>query len=141
MTEEENKVLIRRWVDEGMNGGRLAVIEELFDPEVVFHDPLAGDFHGIQDGPKRSITTFRTAFPDIRFAIEDLITEDDKVVTRWTAQGTHQGEFLGIESTGKRVRFGGIYIYRVSDGKIAELWVSLDLLGPVLQLGGRASTS
>jgi len=89
MSEEENKVLVRRWIEEGVNKGNLAIIDELFDPDVVSHDHLAGDFRGTEDGPKRTVTTFRAAFPDIHFTIEDLITEDDKVVTRWTASGTH----------------------------------------------------
>jgi steroid delta-isomerase-like uncharacterized protein len=137
MSEGENKVLIRRWIEEGINKGNLAIIDEVFDPDVVSHHQLVGDFRGIEDGPKRAVTTFREAFPDIHFSIEDLITEDDKVVTRWTASGTHDGEFLGIPATGKKIQLGGIYIYRIADGKIVEVWVSLDLLGPVLQLGPR----
>lgn len=141
MSEGENKVLVRRWFEEGINKGNLAIIDELFDPEVVSHGHRTGDFRGTEDGPKRVITTFREAFPDIRFTIEDLITEDDKVVTRWTAQGTHDGEFLGIRPTGKQIQLGGIYIYRIAEGKIVEVWVSLDLLGPILQLAPSATTT
>jgi len=113
----------------------------VFNSDVVSHDHLAGDFQGTDDGPKRAVTVFRAAFPDIHFTIEDLITEDDKVVTCWTASGSHQGEFLGIEPTGKEIQLGGIYIYRIASGKIVEVWVSLDLLGPVLQLGPTAASS
>jgi predicted ester cyclase len=64
-----------------------------------------------------------------------LTTEEDKVVTRWTATGTRQGEFMGMPPTGKPVRFSGIYIYRIAGGRIAEIWVSLDALGLMQQLG------
>jgi steroid delta-isomerase-like uncharacterized protein len=139
MSEGENKVVIQRWIEEGVNKGNLAIIDELFDSEVVAHDPLAGDIQGKDDGPRQALTSFRASFPDIHFTIEDLITEDDKVVTRWTAHGTHQGGFLGIEPTGKPIRLAGIYIYRITDGKIVEVWTSFDLLGPVLQLGASST--
>ena len=61
MPEGENKVLIRRWIEEGVNKGNLAIINELFDPEVVSHDHLAGDFQGTEDGPVRAVTTFRAS--------------------------------------------------------------------------------
>jgi len=137
MSDGENKVMVRRWMDEGLNKGNLTIIDELFDPDVISHDHLAGDFRGTQEGPKRAVTTFRAAFPDIHFTIEDILTEDAKVVTRWTAQGTHQGEFLSMEATGRQIHFSGVYVYRIADGRIAEIWTHFDLLGPLLQLGAR----
>ena len=89
MPEEENKVLIRSWLEDGVNKGNLVIIDELFGPQVVSHDPLAGDIRGKNAGPRRAVTSFRASFPDIHFTFEDLITEDEKVVTRWTAHGTH----------------------------------------------------
>ncbi len=135
MSEEDNKALIRRWFKEEVNEGNLTVVKDLFDPDVVVHDSQAGDRKGWEDGPKRAVEAFRTAFPDIHFTIENLITEDDKVVTRWTAHGTHQGQLQGLPPTGKRIQFTGIDIYRIADGRIAEVWISSDTLGLMQQLG------
>ncbi len=77
----------------------------------------------------------RNAFPDITYTIEDLIAEGDKVVARWSAQGTHRGDFMGIPPTNKQVRFSEIEIIRVVDGKAVEEWEELDRLGLMTQLG------
>jgi len=78
---------------------------------------------------------YRTAFPDVHFTIEDQIAEGDRVVTRWTARGTHQGPLVGIPPTSKQVTMSGIAIYRLVDGKIVEQWGVNDMLGLLQQLG------
>ena len=77
----------------------------------------------------------RNAFPDITYTVEELIAEGDKVVARWSAEGTHLGDFVGIPPTHKQVRFSGIEIIRVVDGKAIEEWEELDRLGLMTQLG------
>lgn len=77
----------------------------------------------------------RTAFPDITYTVEDLIAEDDKVVARWSARGTHTGDFMGIPPTNKRVRFSGIEVIWVVDGRAVKEWGELDRLGLMAQLG------
>jgi steroid delta-isomerase-like uncharacterized protein len=85
---------------------------------------------------KESITYFRNSLADMRFEIEDMIAEGDKVVTRWTLRGTHREELFGVKSSGERVAMSGIVISRVADGKIVEEWDEYDLLGLMRQLGG-----
>jgi predicted ester cyclase len=77
----------------------------------------------------------RAAFPDLHYAVEDQIAEGDKVVTRYTASGTHQGELMGVAPTGSRVEIRGISITRIKGGKIEEIWESYDALGMMQQLG------
>jgi steroid delta-isomerase-like uncharacterized protein len=79
----------------------------------------------------------RTSFPDLTITIEDLIAEGDKVVTRLTARGTHQGTFRGIAPTGRVVSWTGIRIFRIAEGKIVEHWANWDDLSLLQQLGGR----
>jgi predicted ester cyclase len=75
------------------------------------------------------------AFPDMRVPIEDVVAEGDKVAVRWALEATHQGAFLGILPTGKRIRMNGISILRPADGKIAEQWEQSDRMGLLQQLG------
>lgn len=77
----------------------------------------------------------RTGFPDAYFILEDILAEREKVVCRWTSQGTHRGEYLGIAPTGKRVMWTATAIYRIAGGKIAEVWGDMDRLGMLQQLG------
>jgi predicted ester cyclase len=78
---------------------------------------------------------FRGAFPDTRITIEDQVAEGDRVVTRWTARGTHQGDLMGIPPSGVSGEIGGVTINRISRGKIAATWGSYDLLGLMRQIG------
>ena len=135
---EENKTIHRSIWEEIWNQGNLNLADEIYDSNHISHG------QGIElppgpEGLKTLISIYRAAFPDVHFTVEDQIAEGDKVVTRWTSLGTHKGEFLGIEATGNEIRLGGIYIYRIADGKIAEVWTSMDLLGTVLQLGPSAA--
>lgn len=119
--EVENKALLRRYYQEVLSEGNLALIEELFVPELV------GQF-------KQAVTMSRTAFADLRVTIEDQVAEGDKVVTRWTAQATHLGPFLGVPATGKPVKVSAIHIHKVVDGRIAALWEEINLFGLMQQL-------
>lgn len=123
---EENKVLVRRWLDEVLTRGNLRRVDELFAPNYVLHDPGAPqEVHG-HEGLKRYVASYRAAYPDACFAVEDQITERDVVVTRWTARGTHLGEFLGIPPTGSWMTITGMEFDRIV-GKIDETWVSYHL--------------
>jgi predicted ester cyclase len=90
---------------------------------------------GSREGFKQFISAFRSAIPDLRITQDDVIAEGDKVVTRYTAHGTHQGELQGIPPTGKPVTVTGIETMQVSGGKIVEGWVEFDQLGMLQQLG------
>jgi steroid delta-isomerase-like uncharacterized protein len=99
------------------------------------HSSAPGEeIHG-PEGVKHFYTQLRNAFPDIHFRIKDQIAEGDKVVTHWTASGTHKGQFKGIQPTGKKFTVTAIDIDRIVDGKVKECWTNMDELGLLQQLG------
>jgi steroid delta-isomerase-like uncharacterized protein len=113
----------------------MAAVEELCAPDYVWHG--TGVFPDMdRAGMKQMVPAFYTAFPDMRYTVEDLIAEGDKVVHRYSFRGTHQGDFMGVPATGKVVTYTGIYISRLAGGKIVEDWCSVDMLGLFQQLGG-----
>jgi steroid delta-isomerase-like uncharacterized protein len=132
---EENKTVIRRFLKEIFEGGNLELADELFAPDYALHDPVVPQEVRGPEGIKQYVSMYRSAFPDTRFTVEDQISEGDRVVTRWTGQGTHQGELMGIPPTGAQVTVTGIEFDRVSEGKMQETWVSYDALGMMQQLG------
>jgi steroid delta-isomerase-like uncharacterized protein len=133
---DQNKALARRNVEEIWNQGNLSVIDELVAPNATFHDPSVpgGKFTG-PEGFRQFVQIYRGAFPDVRITIEDLIADSDKVVSRWTATGTHKGELMGTAPTGKRVTVTGCNIEQYQNGKVVESWASYDMLGMLQQLG------
>ena len=135
MSTENNKALIRRVNEEAINGGNLALLDELASSDSVLHDPnYPQPVHGAE-GLKQYIRTFRTAFPDVHFTIEDMVGEGDTVAVRHTARGTHQGELFGIPPTGKQLTVTGMTCQRFVNGKPVEIWVNADNLGMLQQLG------
>ena len=133
---EENKALARRSWEIGTEG-RLDTLEdalkEVYAEDLVLHEPDE-DIVGIE-GLKQFLSMIRAAFPDLRVTLEDAIAEGEKVVSRWTAQGTHQGELMGIAPTGNRVTLTGITIHRIAEAKIVEEWENWDALGMMQQIG------
>jgi steroid delta-isomerase-like uncharacterized protein len=85
------------------------------------------------------VNLYHGAFPDAQITVEDQIAEGDKVVTRWTGRGTHQGEFMGVPPSGNRVEIAGMTLDRFSRGKIAESWTNYDALGMMQQIGAMPS--
>ena len=128
---EENKALARRSWDAVDNPD---LLDEVYAPDVVWHNPDQ-DTHGIEEA-KRYIGMFTSAFPDMSATVEDVIAEGDKVVTRVTFRGTHQGEVEAFgPPTGRQVEGEGITIHRIEGGKIVEEWNSYDNLSILQQLG------
>ncbi len=134
MSTEDNKALAQRWLEEVWNKGDLSLIDELIAPNYVLHDPTRPGLRG-RAGIKESIAMFRTAFPDLHFTIEDQVAEREKIVTRYTVQGTHLGPLMGIPATGKQGIITGIDIYRITDGQIEEAWSNWDTLGLLQRMG------
>jgi steroid delta-isomerase-like uncharacterized protein len=132
---ETNKAISRRVVEEIFNAGRLEVADELVTPDFISHDPSSPEPIIGPEGLKRQAEGYRTAFPEIRLTIEDEIAEGDRVVTRWTARGTHQAELFGFPATGKEATVTGMTIDRIVDGRIVESWTNWDTLGLLQQLG------
>jgi steroid delta-isomerase-like uncharacterized protein len=133
MSTEDNKAVIRRGIEEVWNQKNLAIVDEIAAPDYVSHSP-AMTTHGLEQY-KQLIMMYFAAFPDLHLTIEDEIAEGDKVVTRVTARGTHQGSFMGIPPTGKHAVVTGIVIDRFANGKTVEAWNNLDDLGLLQQLG------
>ena len=134
MSTEAHKTLVRRFVEEVQSQGRLEVLDELVAPTVVNHTAPPG-VPPNREGIRQLTALFRAAFPDGRMIVEDMIAEGDKVTSRKTFRGTHQGAFMGLPPTGKRVEIGLIDIVRVADGRIVEHWNAVDTLGLLQQLG------
>ena len=120
--EENNKALVRRFVEEVLNGGNLDAIDELMAPDYLDHGTPTGKYAG-REGHKRSIAKQLAASSDLRFHIEEQIAEGDKVVSWVIGSGTHDRErFMGLAPTGTRVTIENIIISRVVEGKIVEDW-------------------
>ena len=134
MSAEENKAVVRRSVEEGWNGGNMAVIGECYAAGYVHHDPSQPQVRDYQ-GLLHWTGGLASAFPDVQTTIEDLVAEGDKVVKRWMSRGTHQGELMGIPPTGKPITLAGVTIYRLAGGQIVEGWWTYDSLGLLQQLG------
>jgi len=136
MSIKEIKELGRHLVEEWNKGkaAAMAVMDELYAPDVVFHGGTGEDIRGLK-GYKQVLSEFFSAFPDVHFTFDDMVVEGDKVATRWTITGTHKGEFRGIPPTNKKVTIWGISIDRIAGGKVVEEWERFDTLGFMQQLG------
>jgi len=130
---EQNKAVVRRFVEES-NRVNLSAYDQLLADNFVDHSAPPG-YPNDREGQKQFAAMLNVAFPAGVQAIDDLISEGDKVVMRWTARGTHAGEFMGIPGTNRQVTVTGIDIYRVAGDKIVEHWGEWDGLGMMQQLG------
>ena len=130
---EENKELMRRFIEEVWNKGNLSVADEVFHPEAT--SPSAPQLPPGPEGVRMIATMFRSAFPDFHMTIEDLIAEQDIVVARFVQGGTHQGAFMGAAPTGRAVQFTEIGMLRVAGGQVVESWYETDMLGLYQQIG------
>ncbi len=131
---EENKALARRWADI-FNEGNLDLVDEIFAPDFVGHDPaMPEDVRGVE-GAREFYSMYRSAFPDAEITIEAQLAEGDMVATRWTGRGTHQGELMGVQPSGNRVEVMGNNICRIEGGKIVEEWDIYDALGMMQAIG------
>lgn len=133
----ENRAIGRRVLIELWSQGKLEVADELYAPDYVDHvgrgpepERVAGP-----EGIKRAVTMFRAAFPDLNYGIGAELAEGDLVMTRFFAQGTHLGPFLGAPPTGRKVSYSGMDLNRIKGGKIVESWVNYDALALLQQVG------
>jgi len=133
MSIEDNKNIVRRFFEEGPSKGDLSAANELLAPNFALHTPLPSA-PGIQ-GMNDVITACRAAFEHLNVTIDDMLADGDRVAARFTACGMHKGAFMGLPPTGKSITMTGIEIFRIENGKIAELWGEANLLGLMQQLG------
>ena len=135
---EENKERMRRVLEEAFGQGKVEIIDEVLHSDFVCYDPNSesGEIRGA-DTIKGEIEYFRNAVPDLTYSVEDQVAEGDKVVTRFTSRGTHQGESEDFgPPTGNRIEVTGITIEQFSEeGKIVEDWINFDALGLMQQIG------
>jgi steroid delta-isomerase-like uncharacterized protein len=133
---EAHKAIVRRFFEQAVNRRQYDVIDELVASDFVLHSALLGEVHG-GGAYKESVLGLLNPCPDFHATIEDLIgAENDTVVTRLTYQGTDTGGFVrGHAATGKPFEFGAIYIWRLANGKLAELWQEADRVRLMQQLG------
>ena len=124
----------RRIFEEVWNRRNPAIIDELMAPEYVHHDVLSPEAFGL-DGYRQFSDRYLSAFPDLKMTIDDEVVAGDRIVTRWTATGTHEGDLPGLPRTGKKISVTGITIARLSNGKFVESWNNWDALGMLRQLG------
>jgi predicted ester cyclase len=132
---EANKAVARRWFEELFNAGNLEVADEIIAQDHVNHDPTLPDIPPGPEGQKQIVNLYRSAFTNAHISTEEQLAEGDRVATRWTSSGTHQGELMGIAPTGNQVTITGITINRLSGAKIAESWSCYDALGMMQQIG------
>src|SRR3954447_16690542 len=134
MTPDDNKAIVRRFVEEIFVGGRKETVDELLADDFVAHtwpsttgDPKAD--------LKAAIDRVGTGLADPTFTIDDLIAEDDRVAARLTTSATQVGEFMGMPPSNKRYTIEEIHWFRLRDGKVVEHWHQMDQMGLMKQLG------
>jgi steroid delta-isomerase-like uncharacterized protein len=135
MSAEANKTTIRQWVEAGWNRGDFSNINSMYTADYIFNDPSAPNLPRGPQAIMAVVNIYRTAFPDLRMTVEELVSEGDKVAWRWVVKGTHTGLLMNIPPTGKPVTIAGIVVSRFVDGKWAEDFVNWDTLGMMQQIG------
>src|SRR5437762_6584201 len=139
MSEANNKAVIRRFFEDLWNNRNLTAADELFDPECISHQLRSktkpGGVSRTSESFKQEIGRWLVGFPDLNFRIEQMISEDDRVVTHCTVTGTRKGQLTGIEPSGNQVDFPMIVIHRLRNGRIVEDWVLVGALILFQQLG------
>lgn len=133
MSVEDNKKTQQKF-GEAINSGNLENLRDLVSEDVKDHDPAPNQGPGPQ-GYIDFFTMMRNAFPDMEVEVETLVAAEDKVAFAYTLTGTHKGEFMGVPSTGKKIKARGMQISRFKNGKLVERWGSSDELGILKQLG------
>lgn len=129
----QDRELVLRFYEEAFNGGNAQVIRELVAADHISHLPT-GDHYG-PEGVRIDICCFRASFPDLRVEIDEVFEAPERIVYRFTANGTHGGPFMGIPPSGKKVQIRGIGIDRIQLGKTVERWIQYDSAGLLQQLG------
>jgi steroid delta-isomerase-like uncharacterized protein len=132
MSIDDNKALVRRFIEQVFERGDMAAVDELVAEDFVPHTyPGTTD----REGLKRAMERVSTGITDAKFTIEDVIAEGDRVAVRLTSGATQDGEFMGMPPSGKRYEIEEIHIFRLRDGRITEHWHQFDQLGMMRQLG------
>jgi predicted ester cyclase len=129
----ENEAVVRRFFDEFCNGRRAEVADEIIASDYVSHGPQAPPAEG-PEGVKARVGLYQDSV-DGHWEVQEILSTGDRVIARWVGNGTHRGELMGIEPTGKSIGVEAISVFRVNGGKIAEEWTVWDALGLLQQVG------
>ena len=138
MSNDENKALFQRVVDELWNGKNLNAADELFAANAPNNIPVAPDLPAGPEGAKALLSLFHTAFPDLTVKVDRVHAMGDRVAGRLFHEGTHNGSFLGVAGSGNKADFTMIGLFRLENGKIAESWYEFDSLRIIQQIGAMA---
>jgi steroid delta-isomerase-like uncharacterized protein len=134
----QSTMVVRRYLEDVLGGGQLDLLDEVVASEYVDHTARPGRSPG-PAGVREVVELFHTAFPDLVVRVEETISEQDRVATRFTIRGTHSGPFAGLPATHRRVMIGGIAMSRVANGRIVEQWDQADMLELLQQFGALPS--
>ena len=132
--EEHNKAMMSKSFEE-WNKGNSGFFMESTTPDSVYYSPSGNPTSSSREDAVESVKMIWKGFPDVSFSIEDIMADRDKTITRFVIRGTHEGEFMGIPATGKRIEVSGIMISRIENGKWVEEWEEMDTIGLMMQLG------
>ncbi len=130
---EKHETTVRRMIDEAWNKGNLKVIDEVCTPDVAHNEPM-NPVRGLE-AMKGVVTKYRTAFPDCRMDIDEIVSAGERCCIRWRYSGTHQGMLEGIAPTGRRVSGTGLSLCHFMGDRISQMFVNWDALGLLQQLG------
>jgi steroid delta-isomerase-like uncharacterized protein len=134
MSADDSKILGRRYI-EGFWNGTGPSADQLIAEDYAVHDPGTPGRMGGVEGERQCFDMYHSVFPDLHFSVEDVFGDGDEAVVRWVARGTHRGELMGMEPTGKAMEVTGISILRIANQRITEHWLNWDTLGMLQQLG------
>jgi steroid delta-isomerase-like uncharacterized protein len=134
---QRTKATARRYFDEIINKRNLDVIAEVFAADYLEHDPANAEDTRGREGVRREVSNTLAAFSDLEETVEDLLGEGDRVMVRWTMRGLHDGEFMGVAPTYRRIDIPGMVVFRFAGDRIQEAWWNWDTLGLLRQLDVR----
>jgi steroid delta-isomerase-like uncharacterized protein len=134
------KAMAQRWFGEVVSEGKLEMVDELCSADYVEHDPFPGTSADI-DGLKESITIIRSAFPDIEATADEIIVEGDRLAVRSTMRGTHDGDFMGVPASGKKIEVANYDFVRFEGDKAVEHWGVIDSAALMEQIGAVPAAS
>jgi steroid delta-isomerase-like uncharacterized protein len=139
ISDAENEQRAHQWHLEMVQEGKIDLADEVLTPDVTVH-VVGQDFHGI-DQAKQVAQAFKTAFPDVTITHHEVLVQGDRGVIRWSATGTHGGDYFGTPASGNTVSFSGIDWFHFQDGKLSEIWIDYDNAGVTRQMAAAAGTS